>query len=464
MKRNFLLMSDSYKYSHSKLYPPGTTNLYSYLESRGGKYNSTVFFGLQFLVKEYLEGKVFDQADVEEAESFICKHGEPFNRAAWQSLLDKHGGTLPLRIRAVKEGTEVPVKNVLLDCEVTDPEFYWLSSWVETVLCRLWYAITCSTQSHEIKKSILHYLESTSDDPKAEINFKLHDFGARGVSSSESAGIGGMAHLVNFMGSDTVEGIRYAQHYYGVESGMPAFSIPATEHSTITSWGRENEEDAYRNVVKQFAKPGALFACVSDSYDLYNAIEKYWCGSLREEIEKSGATLVVRPDSGNPPEVVLKTIQLIDKCVGSELNTKGYRVLPKWIRVIQGDGINHDSIVEILNTLYNAGYSASNVAFGMGGALLQQINRDTQKFAYKCSEATIEGVAVPVYKDPITDPGKRSKSGRLALVEVGGDIVTIPEHKLDESTPNMLELVFENGDLKRHQTLDNVREIANSYL
>lgn len=462
-------MSDSYKYSHSKLYPPGTTNLYSYLESRGGKYKSTVFFGLQSLCKEYLTGKVFDQADIEEAESFILKHGEPFDRAAWQSLLDEHGGTLPLRISSVKEGTEVPVHNVLMTCEVTDPRFYWLSSWIETVICRLWYPITVATQSHEIKKTILHYLEETSDDPKSEINFKLHDFGARGVSSSESAGIGGMAHLVNFMGSDTVEGIRYAQHYYGVESGMPAFSIPATEHSTITSWGRENEEDAYRNVIKQFAKPGAIFACVSDSYDLYSAIEEGWCGVFREEIENSGATLVVRPDSGNPPEVVLKTIELIDKCVGSEINTKGYRVLPKWIRVIQGDGINHESIVEILNTLYNAGYSASNVAFGMGGALLQQVNRDTQKFAYKCSEATINGVAVPVFKDPVTDHGKRSKSGRLALVY---DIVgvgnvpfkTINESELFSGQLNYLELVFENGELKREQTLDEIRKIADSYL
>jgi nicotinamide phosphoribosyltransferase len=269
-----------------------------------------------------------------------------------------------------------------------------------------------------------------------------------------------MAHLVNFMGSDTVEGIRFAQHYYGVEGGMPAFSIPATEHSTITSWGRENELAAYRNVVDQYAKPGALFACVSDSYDLWNVLENVWGGELRDDIEKSGATLVVRPDSGNPAEVVLKTMQTLERKVGAPLNMRGFKLLPKWIRVIQGDGVDHSSIEQILSTLRTHNFSASNIAFGMGGALLQKVNRDTQRFAYKCSEATVNGQAVPVFKDPVTDAGKRSKQGRLALVNRGGKLQTV-------SAPaggDLLVPVFENGHVLKSYTLDEVRANANKGL
>lgn len=466
MKRNIILGSDSYKASHhfdgGSLYPPKTTNMYSYLESRGGKYGSTIFFGLQYLLKEYFEGSVVTHEDVNEAESFWKAHGEPFAKEAWTTLVDRHNGRLPIRIKAVKEGLCVPTHNILLSVESTDPDFFWLPSYLETQIVRsIWYPTTVCTTSHYIKRTIKQYLDATANDTKSEIGFKLHDFGARGVSSSESAGIGGMAHLVNFMGSDTVEGVRYAQHYYGVDSGMPAYSIAATEHSTITSWGKENELNAYRNVVKQFAKPGALFACVSDSYDLYNVLENVWGGELRDEVANSGATLVVRPDSGNPAEVVLKTMQTLERKVGTETNLRGYKVLPKWIRVIQGDGINHESIEEILLTLKNHDYSASNIAFGMGGALLQQVNRDTQRFAYKCSEATIDGKAVPVFKDPATDPGKRSKSGRLKLISRNGMLQTVQE---TDSSADLLETVFENGELKRTQTLDEVRKLADSAL
>jgi len=348
----------------------------------------------------------------------------------------------------------VPTHSVLMTVESTDPEFFWLVSWLETKFVRLWYPITVATQSWYIKRTILQYLNETSDDPAGEIGFKLHDFGARGVSSTESAGIGGMAHLVNFLGSDTIEGVRFANHYYAAE--MAAFSIPASEHSTITMWGRERELDAYRNMVKQFAKPGALFACVSDSYDLWNVLENVWGGELRPQIEASGATLVVRPDSGEPASVVLQTLQTLERKVGAPRNGRGYKQLPKWLRVIQGDGIDHGSIAEILATLKAHEYSASNIGFGMGGALLQKIDRDTQKFAFKCSEATVDGRPVRVFKDPVTDRGKRSKAGRLCLVERQGKLVT----EEGEAPDDLLQLVFENGEILQRYTLEQVRENA----
>src|SRR5574337_821369 len=306
---NIIIDTDSYKASHYLQYPPGTTSMFSYIESRGGEYNKTVFFGLQYYLKKYLTHRVTVE-EVEEAKEFFEAHGEPFNYEGWMYIAKDLKGKIPVRIRAVQEGSVVPTHNILVSIESTDPKVFWVVSWLETMLLRIWYPITVSTRSHTIKKIILSALEKSADDPKAEISFKLHDFGSRGVSSQESAMIGGAAHLVNFMGSDTVAGVLCANEYYNIP--MAGFSIPAAEHSSITSWGKENEVEAYRNMLKQFAKPGALVAVVSDSYDIYNACENLWGKTLKQEVIDSGAVVVIRPDSGNPPDVVLKCAQLLD--------------------------------------------------------------------------------------------------------------------------------------------------------
>lgn len=463
LTKNVILNTDSYKPSHSVQLPPGTTASYSYVESRGGHYGSTLFFGLQAFLKEYLMGPVLDLEQINEAEAFLKMHGEPFNRAGWIGILDRHGGALPVRIKAVAEGSVVPTQNVLVSVESTDPEAAWLPSYLETAILRaIWYPTTVATKSFYCKKTIARYLNQTADDPRGELPFKLHDFGARGVSSQESAGIGGMAHLANFKGSDTIEGVRYANHYYGTSDGMAAFSIPAAEHSTITSWGREREVDAYRNMLTQFARPGALVAVVSDSYDIFHAVENIWGEELRGEVERSGATVVIRPDSGNPPEVILKLLQILERKIGMVKNTRGYKLLPKHFRLIQGDGIDDEnSINDILLVMEANGFSASNIAFGMGGGLLQQVNRDTQKFAMKCSEVTVDGKAVPVFKNPVTDSGKTSKKGRLALVtDEIGKFSTIP----GPVATDKLATVFEDGKLLKTFTLDEVRATSERYL
>jgi len=458
MNTNLILDMDSYKASHSVQYPPGTTGMFSYLESRGGRYDRTVFFGLQYLLQEYLS-KPVTSADVEEASAFLGPHGEPFPRGGWDRIVDKFGGYLPIRIRAVEEGSVVPTHNALMTVESTDPETFWVASWLEDQFVRLWYPITVATQSYMIKRIILAALQKSADDPAAEINFKLHDFGSRGVSSRETAGIGGMAHLVNFMGSDTVEGIRFANHFYN--HAMAAFSIPAAEHSTITSWGRENEEAAYRNMIRQFAGPGKLVACVSDSYDIYAAVEHLWGGSLKDEVKASGGTLVIRPDSGEPVDVILKCLQLLEAKVGMTTNSKGYKVLPSYFRLIQGDGVNEESIGHILASMLANGYSASNIAFGCGGALLQKLDRDTQKFAFKCSSVTVNGVERDVVKSPVTDPGKRSKAGRIDLIRVGEGYFTVRSAGPGQS---VLRTVFENGRILHTTTLDEVRARVNKTL
>ena len=462
LAKNIILNTDSYKVSMFKQYPLGTTGVYSYIESRGGRYDRTVFFGLQAFIKEYLLEPI-TQADIDIADEILTAHGEPFNRQGWEYILSAHGGYLPVVIKAVPEGTVVPVKHVLATIENTDPKAFWLTTWLETALLRaIWYPTTVATQSHKIKQVILDALEKTGDP--STIDFKLHDFGARGVSSMESAGIGGAAHLVNFMGTDTITGVLFAREYYG--AGIAGFSIPAAEHSTITSWGRDGEVDAYRNMLTQFAKPGSIVAIVSDSYDIYNAVDKLWGEELRQQVIDSGATVVIRPDSGDPDVVCRQLVQKLDAKFGSTVNSKGFRVLNN-VRLIQGDGINESTIRMILGSFQAYGYSADNIAFGMGGALLQQLDRDTQRFAMKCSAVEIgEGNWIDVQKDPITDPGKKSKAGCVTLWKSGGEWVSAVDQPKGWSDrgfgpyTNMLETVYCDGKLVKEITFDEVR--ANS--
>ena len=209
---NFLIDTDSYKASHYLQYPKNTTSMFSYIESRGGEYNSTVFFGLQYYLKKYLTHRVTVE-EVEEAKEFFAGHGEPFNYEGWMYIAKDLKGKLPVRIRAVPEGSVVPTHNILVSVESTDPKVFWIVSWIETMLLRVWYPITVATRSRFIKKIILEALRVSADDPEGEINFKLHDFSARGISSQETGMIGGAAHLVNFMGSDTIVGVRCANEY-----------------------------------------------------------------------------------------------------------------------------------------------------------------------------------------------------------------------------------------------------------
>lgn len=449
-----ILNTDSYKCSQWVQYPDGTEYVSSYIESRGGLWDQTVFFGLQAYLRAYLS-KPITQADIDEAELVITTHGEPFNREGWQYILDTHNGRMPLEIRAVDEGTVVPVGNVLVSVINTDPKCFWLTSYIETALLRaIWYGTTVATNSFESKKLIRDAMIETGAD-LAGLAFKLHDFGARGVSSEESAALGGAAHLVNFMGTDTISALLAAKRFY--DADMAGFSIPAMEHSTVTSWGRENEVASYRNMLNKFAKPGAILAAVSDSYDIYNAC-KLWGTELKDQIVQSGATLVVRPDSGDPSTVVVKCLKILDKYFGHTVNEKGYRVLNN-VRVIQGDGIDHASIRSILFSIDLAGYSVDNIAFGQGGALLQQVNRDTQKFAMKASAANVFSVWRDVYKDPITDSGKRSKRGLLALVQRDGVYTTVPQAEAGEN--DLLKVRFLNGELYNQTTFAEVRERAN---
>jgi nicotinamide phosphoribosyltransferase len=452
---DIIMDTDSYKLSHFKQYPPKTTALRAYFEARTDG-EDIRFFGLQYVLKKVFTGRV-SALDVEQARDLSEAHGLPFPYEGWMKVVREYDGKIPLRIKAVPEGTVVPSHNVLFTVESTDPELFWMVTWFETILSRVWYPTTVATRSYDLKKFIREALEQTSDNPDAELGFKLHDFGARGATTAEAAGVGGMGHLINFLGTDTIEAILYAQRFYGAKD-MPGFSIPASEHSTMTTWGRDGEVDAFRNMLKQFGKPGAIVACVSDSYNIYNAVESLWGEKLRQEVIDSGATLVVRPDSGDPLEMVLYCLDALGERFGYTVNDKGFKVL-NHVRVIQGDGVNPDDIKRIIAAFIEEGWAMDNVAFGMGGGLLQKFDRDTHKFAYKVCEVEIEGEWLPVFKDPVGG-GKKSKQGMLDLVYRNGNYITVDRRADEVPEASVMQVVYENGDILVDDTFEQIRARA----
>lgn len=447
-------MSDSYKVTHWLQYPPKTQFVYSYFESRGGSFNEIVFFGLQYLIKRYLAGKVVTSEKIKEADFLFKEHFRTsnfFNKKDWEYILKKYKGRLPIIIKAVPEGTVVNPHNVLMTVENTDSRCFWLTNYLETLLSQVWYPTTIATQSREMKKIIKKHLEKTGDP--TTLNFKLFDFGYRGGTSQESAAIGGAAHLVNFQASETIAAIRLLQKYY--KAGMTSFAVPAAEHSTIISWGKESEAKAYENMLRIF--PEGIVAIVSDSYNIFKACETIWGSKLKKMVQSRKGTIVIRPDSGDPSRVLPEVLNILGKKFGYSMNSKGYKLLPPYIRVFQGDAIEFSNLEYILKAIVSSSWSIDNIAFGSGGGLLQKVNRDTLKFAFKCSNVTINDKKKDVWKNPSTGPEKASKSGRLVLLKVGHKWQTFKENEVNTKR-NRLKIVFKNGELIEEQFFKDIQK------
>ena len=363
---NICLLTDSYKMSHYQQYPvnpnkgtklqpgQGEGYVYSYFEARHkgeGKdksdisispvnnykngYDYSVFFGLYYYIKRYLSGVVVTREKVAAAKAVIDKHigPEQFNEAGWMHIVEKHGGRLPIRIDAVEEGSVIPRGNILFSVVNTDPKCYWLPNLLETLLVQVWYPTTIATQSHFQKNFLIKkFKQSVPQNKHGDVNLHLHDFGFRGVSSVESAGLGGAAHLINFNGTDTLAGITLLKNYYtdikkgqGPLEGIGGISIPAAEHSTITSWGKnaegnyDNELAAYQNMLTQY--PMGLVAVVTDSYNMYRTCAELW-PKLKEDIANRSGKLVIRPDSGEAKDVLPTLMGLIayNLCMGGDKN------------------------------------------------------------------------------------------------------------------------------------------------
>lgn len=458
MNNNVILMTDSYKYSHGFQYLPDTQGVYSYFESRkGSRFPYTLFYGLQYVIKKHLEGQVITKEKIDEAEKLITLHlGEGmFDRDKWDYILEKHGGRLPVRIKAVKEGSIIPTNNALLTVENTDDNCPWVTNFIETLLTHVWYPSTVATLSRTTKEILLEVNRKSTDDDRigGTVQFMLQDFGCRGVETMEAAAIGGSAHLLNFSGTDTVPALSVPKNFYGEGDDYCAgYSVRATEHSVMTSRGEEGEWDVVESLLDR--NPDGILSIVIDSYDYKRFIET--CGTkYHDRIMNRNGRIVFRPDSGDVAEVSQTVLELLSKHFGYTVNSKGYKVLPEQVRALWGDGIDQEGIKMILDLSMKNGYSAENWVFGMGGGLLQKLNRDVMRFAFKCSSQKYNDEWHDVWKKPL-DMSKASKRGRLAVVKDGDTIKTIREEELGDRE-NLLETVFEDGTMTREQTFSEIR-------
>lgn len=418
---NYLLMTDSYKVSHPKMYPEGMEYMESYFESRGGEYTHTVFFGLQYYIKKFLTGRIITKEKIDEAYEFYGQHfGDYtiFDREMWQYIVDKYDGHLPISILAVPEGSLVPVGNILFKVVSTDPKCAKLVNWSETLLMKVWYPTTIATNSMLGYEILDQHRHISSNEPN--VNFLLHDFGYRGVTCEEQAWIGGAAHLLSFRGTDNVAGIRMLQKYYNAP--MCGWTIPATEHTVMIANGQAGELETVKRILRMF--PKGKVSIVLDTWNIFEACMGLASDQeLKQLILEREGTLVVRPDSGDPKSVLQQVLAILAKGFGNTVITKvvdgvkrEFKLLPTQLRVIQGDGIDIYTMNEILDFLESLGWSMDNLVFGSGGGLLQKVNRDTIKAAIKACYITVNGEGRNISKNPITAGGsKKSKEGQIDL-------------------------------------------------
>lgn len=472
--------TDSYKFAgHWKMMRPGTEVVNSYLESRGGRFPKTIFFGLQYYLKKYLSGKVVTPEQVERAREFATFHlgtDKYFNYDGWMYIATELGGKLPLEIKAVPEGVLVSTSNILVNVKNTDKKCGWLVGYVEGLLMKVWYPITIASNGFYLKLLLKKYFDKTSDEEvtKSIINFEMHDFSYRSCSSEEQSGIGGGAHLLNYRGTDNIQGILFAQDWYNAQE-FPGYSVAASEHSISTAFGRgEGEREYVLNLLKNF--PDTILSIVADTYNVYEFV-KMLCEDkeIRELIlsRPKGNHIVPRPDSGYPPEVLSKILDILWHGFGGTYNSKGYKVINPAVRIIQGDGIDFAMTEEILQVITDNGYAADNLVFGSGSALMNKnFDRDTNKFAFKNCFIVVNGEVINTQKDPFTSLGKKSKIGELKLTPLGGfdgEFMTISSvsaganRSTFDCTVDALKVVFLNGEVLIEYLYDDIKKKVDDY-
>ncbi|KAG2442447.1 hypothetical protein HXX76_002533 [Chlamydomonas incerta] len=407
-----------------------------------------VSYGMRYLVENYIS-RQWTMEDVEMADAFYRTHmapnhtAFPFPRALFEKFVRENDGHFPVKLEALPEGTCAHVRVPVYQITAVG-EYAPLCTFLETMLTMIWYPTCVATLSRRARDVVEASFGRTSDGGAGSplVQSKLHDFGFRGCTGVEQSIIGGCAHLLSFTGSDTMSAAFYAQ--FKLNGGRPvAMSIPATEHSVMTAW--PTEAAAINNMIDHFGT--GIYACVMDSYDYAKALSEVLPSVSVHKLSKGGY-MVLRPDSGDPTEAVLMALAAAEKVFGASRNGKGFKVIPG-CGVIQGDGIDLPTMEKIAHAIEAAGFAADNVAYGMGGGLLQKVNRDTMSFATKLNHIIYEdGRAADIMKQPQTDTGKFSLPGVLAVKRVDGVPTVFPADS-GEVAPheNLLRVVYDCGPL-----------------
>lgn len=472
LNRNIILDTDSYKNDHGIMLPPNTLKMFSIINFRKpNKFTSfTKFFGLQYVLKNYLSEKLTIEM-INEAEIEITEQGYKFNRARWEYILEKHNGYLPLIIKAVPEGIILPVGVPVISVENTDDNCAWLVSYIEPMLQRpIWKMTTVASISYNIYQ-YLDEIMFRHSGKKGLVNYHLHNFGSRGADSYDSDIMSGMAHAsAGFLGSDSLQTNRNIKHFYNTNKAYMS-SVTASEHSVMcANSDAENRDDfkAVSNMIdlleyKLENKIGLpIVSIVGDTYDIYRMADEYLGTRLKHKIEalgELGGRIVCRPDSGDPEVVCIEIIEILMDKFGYSLNDMGMKVLPNYIRVLQGDGINQNSIRKIVKNLEDKNFSLENLLFGMGGGLTHEAGRDEFSCAMKATGVFYDNKWHDLFKDPITDIAKRSPKGKVTTYINKNKEIFYERVELKDYSPDLIDLmdvVFKNGEIVKEFTFDEI--------
>jgi len=457
MKTNIIMLADSYKYGHFLQYPKNMVYMYNYMEAR--KETDEIYItGLQYYLKEYLTKPITIKM-VEEAKDFAQKHGITFNYKGWKYIVKELNGKIPVRIKAIPEGYKAKSGIPLIVIESTDKNVPWIVGWLETLLMKIWYPSTITTKSKKIYDMLIKY------GNKDWVKFALHNFGDRSMTSVEAAAISGFAHNCIFLGTDNFHSLKFCKDYYNTD--ISAFSVFATEHSTTTINAFYEDEIKFveRMLIENPNNP--IMSFVADSFDVYNFTDKVSNPkeNIRKILEKNKQKLVIRPDSGNPINVLDKMFEIMEKNKVFDIQINGKKASSKY-GILWGDGINEIVIKDILEYFTKKGYAAENFIFGCGTQLGQTgIDRDTYSFAIKYSYIEIKEknkkIGIEVFKNPITSKNKQSKKGKIISVidKKTNELICIKEQNFNKNFhKRIMEIIYENGNIVKDITLEDIRK------
>jgi len=484
---NPLFLTDGYKTGHHQQYPKGTTLVYSNFTPRSNKYgpkgcDQVVSFGQQMIMRQLHE--VFQKDFFSQPKDQVCREmkqelsmylGMDYDVSHFEALYDL--GYLPIEVRSLTEGTLVPIKVPVLTIYNTHPDFYWLTNYLETILSNLmWKPLTSATIAHQYRKVLTKWMEKTDKDNAWFIDWQGHDFSMRGMDSVEAVISSGLGHLTSFSGTDSLPAIYGARKYYGAE-GFVAGSVPATEHSVMCAGGKEDEESTFRRLLETY--PKGILSVVSDTWDLWRVCTEHIV-ALKEEILARDGKLVIRPDSGDPVDILcgreeqlsdapgeyktpaeIGVIELLWDVFGGTVNKQGYKVLDPHIGAIYGDSITIERADEICRRLEAKGFASTNVVLGIGSFTYQFNTRDTFGFAMKATYCEINGEGREIFKDPITDDGtKKSATGLLCVTrdEYSGDYMLMDRVDWQTSKGGELKTIYRDGKFENTTTLSEIRE------
>lgn len=478
---NPMLLKDFYKADHRSQYPKGTELVYSNFTPRMSRVkgvNEVVFFGLQYFMKEYLIDR-FNRFFFEQPKAkIVAQYKRRMDTSLGKDAVDiSHIEALhdlrylPIKIKALPEGTIVPLKIPVLTVVNTIPEFFWITNFLETLIsAALWKPITSATTANQYRKKFEEFAKQTGYDPNF-IQWQGHDFSMRGMSGTEDAMISAAGHLLSFTGTDCVPAIDFLEMFYGAnaETELIGGSVPATEHSVMCMGGEIDELGTFRRLIKDLYPKGVV-SIVSDTWDFWKVITEY-LPMLKSEIESREGRVVIRPDSGDPVKIICGDPKSEEEAMrkgayecmwetfGGRVNDKGYKELAGCIGLIYGDSITLERQYAILYLLEKKGFTASNLVLGIGSYTYEYVTRDTFGFAMKSTFGIVNGERRNIFKNPKTDSGfKKSAKG---LLRVNADMTLTDECTTEQENEGLLREVFIDGKLKNVDTLSNIRKRLN---